>query len=92
MKIKTCQTLVEPRYVLVGSKSDDTLVHSIVPSTIFNDPLCDCKGYLFRGICSHIAEVESTKCMWFTNDLDYEGLCPNCGAGVVEFELEPEYA
>lgn len=83
--------MVEPRYVLVGSKTDDTLVHRVIPSTIWNDPICDCRGWLFRGTCSHIDQVEQDRCSWWTDDLDFEGLCENCGAKLVTFELEPEY-
>jgi hypothetical protein len=91
MLIRVCSTVVEPRYAPVGSKTDDTLIHYVVPSTVWNDPLCDCKGYIFRGYCRHITEVESDKCQWWTNQLDWHEPCPNCGSPVVDFEMDPEY-
>lgn len=91
MRIKVCSSAIEPRVVLVGSKSDDTLLHQVIPSTVWNDPLCDCKGYLFRGRCSHVDHVEDDRCYWWTEDLSYTGICQSCGASLIEFTLEPEY-
>jgi len=91
MKIRVCQTLVEPRFVLEPSKSEPPLVHYVIPSTIWNDPICDCLGYHFNAHCRHIDNVEEMRCQWWTNDLSYTGLCPFCSAGTKEFEIDPEF-
>jgi hypothetical protein len=91
VKIKVCKTVVEPRHVLIGSKTDDSLAHLVIPSTIWNDPICDCRGYLFRGTCSHIDQTQSDMCLWWTTDLSYDSPCEYCGSAVVEFETDPEY-
>lgn len=91
MKIVVCKSLVEPRYVLQPSISDPPSVHYVIPSTIWNDPICDCLGYFFNERCRHIDEVEEGRCTWFTKDLSYRGSCPNCNADTKIFELEPEF-
>lgn len=91
MKINVCSTVVEPRPKFILSKTDDDIVYTVIPSTIFNDPVCSCRGYLFRGQCSHIDQVESNHCTWWTDDLEYLGDCENCGAQMTTFELDPEY-
>lgn len=91
MKILVCQTVVEPRFVIEPSQSNPPDVHYVIPSTIWNDPLCDCLGYFFNGTCSHIKKVEEARCTWWTSHLEFKGICPNCNAGTKVFELDPEY-
>jgi hypothetical protein len=91
MKIVVCKTIVEPRYVLEPSKSQSPLVHYVIPSTIWNDPICDCLGYFFNGKCRHITEIEANHCTWVTKDLSYKDLCPNCNSETKVFELDPEW-
>ena len=90
MRIKLCKTIVFPECVIVGSKSVEGTVHRVIRETVFNDTICDCKGYIFRGRCSHIDQVEESRHNWWTDNLDYEGICPICGSEVIEFELDPE--
>lgn len=91
MRINLCTTLVEPRSKFVLSKTNDDQVYTIIPSTIFNDPVCSCRGYLFRGRCSHIDHVEANHCMWWTDDLEYQGDCEYCGSPMIIFEMDAEY-
>lgn len=91
MKINVCSTVIESRPKYVLSKTSDDIVYSVNPSTIFNDPVCSCRGYLFRGRCSHIDYIEANHCNWWTEDLDYNGNCENCGAEMIVFELDAEY-
>lgn len=86
-KILVCETVIVPDYVTVPSKSGDSPFHKVIRETVYGDPICDCKGYLWRGKCSHIDQVQEARCMWWTKNLDYNGVCPNCGANVMEWEV-----
>lgn len=89
MKIWVCESWIEPREVKILA-SDGVGTHTVVPSTAWNDPICDCKGFQFRGHCRHIDEAESAVCA-FTHENDSWKECPYCGSKMVEFEVEPEF-
>ena len=84
---KVCSTMIEPREVLVPSKTTSR-TYRVIPSTIWNDSVCECEGYRFRGTCSHITELEAIKCEWVdsSGELDIEK-CPRCGAHTVVYEI-----
>lgn len=89
MRVKVCQSLIEPREVKVASSSGP-LTYTVVPSTIWNDGVCDCKGFEFRGDCKHLRDVEANACDFV--EQDYTGNeCPDCRSPIAEIELEPEF-
>lgn len=93
MKVRLCSTIVCPRYVKVASEStSDT--HTVIPSTIWNDPICTCPGFRFRETCKHITALEENRCDWVDKSQPpfvAEGdKCPFCGADAMLFDLQPE--
>lgn len=92
MKVRLCSTIIRPRYVKVASEStSDT--HTVIPSTIWNDPICTCPGFRFRETCKHVTNVEAARCEWIDRTQppnSTEIVCPNCGADTMIFDLEPE--
>jgi hypothetical protein len=97
MNVRLCQTLVDPREIFVPS-STGAGVHSVTPSTVWNDAICSCKGFEFRGTCKHVVDLDSSTCDyvipepdegWATKLDDEE--CPKCGSLLVEMVLEPEF-
>jgi len=88
MIVKLCVSAVEPTEThIISSKGDRWYV--VTKPTLFNDPVCECPGYLHRGHCRHIDEVVEMQCKW--RDLGKDATyCPDCLGQVVEFELEPE--
>ena len=91
MKVRLCSTLVKPREVKVQSQTQAE-TYTVIPSTVWNDGICSCKGFFFKGKCKHLTDVESGLCDYMTKNLETPlGDCPLCGAPLVDFELEPEY-
>ena len=92
MKVRVCSSIIEPRWVVVPSKTHDDKTYIVVPSTVWNDAICDCPGFFYHGgKCSHIDNIETRRCQFWTDQLAPEISCPNCGADTVIFEMEPEY-
>lgn len=97
MNVRLCQTLVDPREVQVPS-SRGSEIYQVVPSTVWNDAICSCKGFQFRGTCKHVIDIDQGACDYvipepeegWPNKLNAE-LCPNCGSKLVEMVLEPEF-
>jgi hypothetical protein len=98
MKIVLCETNVKPR-VLKAVSSDNTRAYDLVPSTIWNDSLCECKGFQYRGDCRHVRIAETERCRYWrewkgerdTNGDGDVGRCPECRHPLVVFEFEPEF-
>ncbi len=72
------------------------MYYTVVARTLFNDPVCDCKGFQFRGSCRHIEMVEAMDCDYHRVPDEWErdkvsGFCPKCRNPLVLFELEPEF-
>jgi hypothetical protein len=90
--VKVCETLIQSREILIESSSNaDGTYHHITSPTIFNDPICSCTGYHFRGTCKHVKAVEEARCDWFDSNPDSTiEFCPNCGAAAVDFTPESE--
>lgn len=94
MKVRLCSSIVKPRYIKIASETTpDT--HTVIPSTIWNDPICTCPGFRFRETCKHVKSMEESRCDWVdktqppnTNELS----CPMCGGETMIFDLEPEVA
>ena len=97
MRIRVCATIVEPRWVVVPSRTHDDKTYIVVPSTIWNDAICDCPGFFYHGgKCSHIDGIEMLRCQYWSDRenerIDDDLHCPYCGSDTVLFEMEPEYA
>jgi hypothetical protein len=94
MKVVICETRLKPRLVPVPSSKGDGSYYITIPSTMWNEAICDCKGFTYRGTCRHIDEIESSRCEyvreWKGEAEGTAGLCPN-GHHLLIFELEPEF-
>lgn len=92
MKVVICETRIKPRLIQKESSRGDGTIYITIPSTIWNDPVCDCKGFQFRGYCRHTEEVEANACRFvepYPGPIDTE--CPLCQNPLVVFEIEPEF-
>lgn len=91
MKVAICETRLKPRLIEKTSSRGDGTTYMTIPSTLWNDPVCDCKGFQFRGHCRHIDEVEERRCVWVAKDMPHDERCPSCGSPAILFELDPEF-
>ena len=72
----------------MASCTEQGVFYRVIPSTLFsNDGLCTCRGYEFRGDCSHLRTVMAARCDFVTYNLDAE-VCPRCGQETVVIDLE----
>lgn len=70
------QSDIDTKYVIMVSPWDD-----------HNDNICDCKGYKFRGHCSHQYRASAAVCRWSETEgpegqtprQKDEQECPRCG-------------
>lgn len=96
-KVVVCETLLKPQEIPVPSHSaGDGTFYNVISRTLFNDSVCDCKGFLFRGSCKHIGLVEKGICNFYRPPTDEDtadnlGRCPVCHNVLVLYELEPEF-
>jgi hypothetical protein len=96
-KVLICETMLKPREVAVPSSKGDGTYWTVIPSTLFNDEVCDCPGFQFRGSCKHVKLIEEFKCSYYSTSPKIikaakEGdSCPVCAEKLILFETEPEY-
>jgi hypothetical protein len=95
-KVVVCESLLKPQMIPVESSQGDGTYYTVIASTLFNDPVCECRGFEFRGTCKHVTLVEETRCDYHRLPDDWEtektsGFCPHCRNPLVLFELEPEF-
>lgn len=97
-KVVVCETLLKPQEIPIPSSIGDGTYYMVVAQTIFNDPVCDCKGFQFRGTCKHVKMVEEARCNYHRapdaeDDNLYEFMerCPNCQSKLILYELDPEF-
>jgi len=97
-KVVVCETLVRPREIPIPSSIGDGTYYIVIAKTIFNDSVCDCKGFQFRGTCKHVTMVDEAICQFhrLPSEIELEtgaarGLCPDCGEELLLYELEPEF-
>jgi hypothetical protein len=88
--VRVCSTIIHPREIVFGSKSDPKTYHTVISRTILNDPVCTCPGWQFRQHCSHVDQVEENQCDWMSIE-GSETHCPKCGESVEEYDLKPKY-
>lgn len=100
-KVIICETMLKPSIISVPSESKgDGTTYDVVSSTLFNDSLCTCPGFQFRGTCKHIRLAGNTRCSyhqittreqieaWIDGKNDN---CPFCGSHLILYELDPEF-
>jgi hypothetical protein len=85
--VRVCETLLQPQTVKIESSKKDKW-YNVTSSGLFNDPSCECLGYLHRGRCRHIDEVEDDRCTW-VGSVDDPEICPRCGKKTVIYKMEP---
>lgn len=90
-KVVVCETMVKPEIVPIPSSKGDGTYYDVIAKTLFNDSVCTCPGYQFRGTCKHVELVDQTRCTFHTPDLDTTGNCPVCHHPLIEFELDIEF-
>jgi len=93
-KVRVCETVIRPRIVPTQSSKDENVYYATIPATIWNDPVCDCRGYEFRGTCRHTKVTEESRCHWFVPLDEISAAietCPMCGMPAVSFDPKPEF-
>lgn len=95
MEVWICKTAVQPREIKTASSKGDGTVYTTITPTIFNDAVCSCPGYNFRGTCRHAKSLTEAQCTYYeSGDAEslYEGSteCPNCGAEMIPYNMEPQ--
>lgn len=92
MRVAICETQLKPRLLRTISSKGDGSTYTTIPSTLWNDPVCDCRGFQFRSTCRHVDDVEEARCHWVDKwtAMPNDHKCPHCGSLAVEFELDPE--
>lgn len=91
MKVKICKTLIDPDDIPVSSSKHNRF-YLVTPPTYFNDGVCECPGYLYRGYCRHLEEISESRCTWISSNWqDPLDKCPGCGADAIVFDFEPYY-
>ena len=91
----------EPWYeIQVPSGSDPDRVYTVLvpwPDDGVEDLMCECKGFVYRGRCSHQDEAFEILCRWTsaegpekqTKEQRREHVCPRCGEPTIsEAEFE----
>ena len=95
-KVIVCESLLKPQEIPVPS-STTPQIYTVIARTIYNDPVCDCKGFEFRGTCKHAKLVDESMCHYFRQPTEGDlkgaqlGRCPVCRNKLILFELEPEF-
>jgi hypothetical protein len=93
-KVVVCETMLKPLQIPIASSKGDGTVYTTIAATLFNDPVCDCPGFQFRGKCKHVSLLEDTRCFFHRpateDDKDLDERCPTCRSPLVLFELDPE--
>lgn len=104
-KVILCETMLKPSIVPMASESRaDGTYYEVVGATLFNDPVCECPGFQFRGKCKHVAMIEGTRCTFHIvpteeqlEEIMEQGLggsvpdrCPICHNPMILYELNPE--
>ena len=96
-KVVLCETMLKPVVVPFASESKgDGTIYEVVGRTVYNDPVCECPGFQFRGRCKHVAMLETARCTYHrvASEADLEsddlGRCSICQHPLVLFELDPE--
>lgn len=96
-KVVVCETMLKPLEVILASSQGDGSTYTVIGRTVYNDPVCDCKGFQFRGTCKHVKAVDEAMCNFHRVPTDEEqqgadlGRCPTCLHPLILFELEPEW-
>jgi hypothetical protein len=98
LKVKqVCRSSDGWQAVKIDSASDPDTVYVVLvnPWGDLRENICDCKGYQYRGQCSHQKKAEDKNCGWGaggylaeTQTPEEESLqrCPRCG-GPTKVEL-----
>ena len=90
MIVRICKSLIEPRELLIPSSKKDGTYYRVVSSSLLNDAVCDCPGFLYRGSCRHINECALSACP--LKLYPHERIkCLDCGEYLVDFEIDPEF-
>lgn len=88
MLVYICSTAIYPRDIITESGSTPGKEYTTVTPTLFNDGVCDCPGFYFRGRCTHIEDSVQSCIFWDDPDRWPNGLetCPYCGEAVELYE------
>lgn len=98
LKVKqVCRSSDGWQAIKIASSSDPETTYVVLVNP-WGDPrenICDCKGYQFRGHCSHQDKAEEKNCAWGegeylaetqTGEEEILQRCPRCG-GPTKIEL-----
>jgi hypothetical protein len=89
--------MLRPQEIPIPSSKGDGTFYLPVTPTLFNDPICDCPGFNFRGKCKHVTKVAEDMCEFHRIPTKIElkkgveGMCPDCTSRLVLYELDPEF-
>lgn len=85
MIVKVCPSMMEPQEVEVPSSSGEG-VYFVTTPTLYTEGICDadCKGYMYRGTCRHIAAaVDEAVCFYGTKNPKAK-VCRQCGRTLID--------
>ena len=93
MLVYICSSALYPKDIITESSSSPGKEYITTTATMFNEAVCGCPGFHFRGSCKHIDQVEY--CDWWsslgeTESGDYPYGCPQCGGPVELYETDPK--
>jgi hypothetical protein len=90
MLIYICSSAIYPREIKAESSSEPGKEYKTIAPTLFNDAVCDCPGFHFRGTCKHISSIHI--CDWWESfDGKFDNVskhCPKCGQPIELYETE----
>lgn len=97
-KVVVCETFLKPQEIPIPSSAGDGTFYTVIARTIYNDPVCECKGFEFRGTCKHVKMVDEAMCDYHRPPTEGDlmdthslGRCPVCRNKLILFELDPEF-
>ena len=98
MLVYICSSAIYPEDIKTESNSEPGKEYTTVTPTLFNEAICTCPGFHFRGHCKHVEQFEHVCTFWMKAE-EWEAMCRydgadyktcfKCGAPMELYETEP---